>query len=148
MRTAAGHLPGRCHILRFYSFLGGKERLGPAISPASGTGDQKQQYVEAGLLLYDSRAPESDRFSLAPLGNGFGPGWQGQGFPEPGFQQVASLPSIYSGFKEIYQALGGARFVGQALGEARYNPGKARWEQYFRSWLLRLDGDDQVRLMA
>jgi hypothetical protein len=145
----AGTYPVDPLFLDFYNFLGGEERLGPAISAVTGTEVQKQQYVQAGLLLYDSQASESERFNLAPLGNGFTPSDAYQENPSPVFNQTANLPPIYPSFMELYEAIGGARFAGQALAEARYNLEKARWEQYFENLgFYQLDQDEQVRLMA
>ncbi|HLE13864.1 MAG TPA: hypothetical protein VI776_03875 [Anaerolineales bacterium] len=133
----------------FYEYLGGEARLGPAISAAGGSASQKQQFVQAALLVYDSLAPESERFGLAPLGRQFNSGQGRTGGTLEILDGTQGNFRVSPEFLSLYEAIGGARFTGPTLGEARYNPDKARWEQYFENLgFYRLDQDEQVRLMA
>jgi len=135
----------------FYEILGGKDTLGPVISPLFGSGNLKEQYVEAGLMVFDETATGSDRFRLASLGLEFG--ISGPGTPEPmqpGGRYIEGR-LIPAEFLFMYDKLGGARYVGRPLTEARYNPEKQRSEQYFENLgFYRLDQDPtgKVHLMA
>lgn len=118
---------------QFYGYLGGVDMLGPAISPLQEVGALRQQYVEAGLMIYDPQATPSDRFRLAPLGKGIH-------VPEPDVPEPDSTQGRYvaghvidPGFISLYESLGGARFVGRPITDVRHNPAKMRIEQYFEN---------------
>ncbi|HLE13865.1 MAG TPA: hypothetical protein VI776_03880 [Anaerolineales bacterium] len=135
----------------FYEYLGGEAVLGAAISPAIPLGNIQSQYLESALLLYDPLATESDRFTLAPLGVYLG--ISEEPLPDPGQPEVRYTNGhvIYDEFVPFYEQLGGARFVGRPLTEARHNPAKLRIEQYFENLgFYRLQGDPpgKVRLIA
>jgi hypothetical protein len=135
----------------FYSFLGGMSRLGPAISPLQEDGGRKLQYVEAGLMINDPQATESERFRLAPLGLDFDvaePALADPGLPG---QRFVDGHLLFPEFAPFYEQLGGAQYVGRPLMEARYNLSKERFEQYFENLgFYRLDRDPPgtVRLLA
>jgi hypothetical protein len=118
----------------FYANVGGEATLGPPISPLIESGNIKLQYVEAGLMTYDPSAPPSDRFSFAPLGVMMGVAEPP--VPNPGTPGIrySNGHIIYQEFVPFYEELGGARFVGRPLTEARHNPEKRRIEQYFENF--------------
>lgn len=117
----------------FYAAFGGEATLGPPISPIIESGNIKSQYVEAGLLTYDPTAPLSDQFTFAPLGVMMG--IAEPAVPNPRIEGIrySNGHIIYHEFVPFYEELGGARFVGRPLTEARHNPEKKRIEQYFEN---------------
>jgi hypothetical protein len=135
----------------FYDYLGGESVLGQALTPLILSESKKSQYVEAGLMVYDPLATESERHQLAPLGNDFGflePPVEDPG--DPGLRYIDGH-IVYPEFVPFYDRLGGAQFVGRPLTEARHNPEKNRIEQYFENLgFYRLDWDEpgKVRLIA
>lgn len=134
-----------------YDFLGGEALAGPVIAPLVESGDLKTQYIQAGQMVYDPQAPESDRFQLESLGRMFG--IAEQAVPDPGIQGVRYLNGhiILSEFVPMYEKLGGARFVGRPLTEGRHNPESQRIEQYFENLgFYRLENElpGTVHLMA
>jgi hypothetical protein len=135
----------------FYTYLGGEPVLGPAISPAIPFGNIQSQYLESALMLFDPMAAPSERYTLAPLGVYLG--ISEEPVPDPGQPEAryANGHIIYEEFVPFYERLGGARFVGRPLTEARHNPAKLRIEQYFENLgFYRLEGDPpgKVRLIA
>ena len=135
----------------FYDYLGGESVLGRALTPLNLSESQKSQYLEAGLMVYDPLAPESERYQLAPLGTEFGVAEPP--VEEPGDPNVRYVNGhvIFGEFVPFYERLGGAQFVGRPLTEARHNPEKNRIEQYFENLgFYRLDWDEpgKVRLIA
>ncbi len=135
----------------FYEFLGGESVLGPAIAPLQESGNLKTQYVEAGLMVYDPMAVEGERYQLAPLGLSFGV--TEPPVPDPGQPNLRYINGhiIDPDFLSFYEKLGGARFVGRPLTEARHNPEKGRIEQYFENlgfYRLEQDVTNKVFLMA
>lgn len=126
----------------FYAYLGGEPVLGPPISRLIESGNVKSQYVESAQLLFDPLAAPSDRFHLAPLGLMLGVAEPP--VPEPGLpgSRYINGHTIYDEFLPFYDELGGARFVGRPLTEARHNPEKHRIEQYFENLgMYRLDDE-------
>jgi hypothetical protein len=135
----------------FYDYLGGQEVLGPAISPLQEAGSRKQQYVQNGLMVFDPQATRSDRFRLAPLGKNFEVEEPPVPDPEEAELRYINGHIIHPDFLPLYEELGGARFVGLPLTEARHNPAKKRIEQYFENLGIYqvLDGAPGLpRLMA
>jgi hypothetical protein len=134
-----------------YTYLGGEPVLGPAISPLIESGELKSQYVEAGLLTYDPRATESDRFQLAPIGLTLGV--EEPPVPNPGVPGERYLNGhiISPDFLPLYEKLGGARFVGQPLTEANRNPETGRVEQFFENlgfYRIESEPTGQVHLLS
>jgi hypothetical protein len=135
----------------FYESLGGFETLGPALTPLQNSGGLNIQYVQSALLVFDAQAMQADRYRLAPLGIVFGiaePAVPNPGVPD---SRYVNGHVIYADFAPLYEQLGGVRLAGRPLTEARYNPDKARVEQYFENLgFYRLDGDPSgdVRLLA
>jgi hypothetical protein len=128
----------------FYSFLGGLDVLGPAISPKFSHDGKEYQYTAAVLMVYDPSSIDSQRYTIAALG------------VELGVTEAPTNPDapnghkIYQGFSGMYDRLGGNRFVGLPLTEVRYNPEHERVEQYFENmgfYQLENDPDNQVHLL-
>lgn len=135
----------------FYAYLGGADIMGPAISPLKESRGLKVQYVENGLLVYDPLATPSDRFQLAPLGVELG--MDEPAVPDPGLPDGRYIAGhvIDSGFLPFYEKLGGARFAGRPITEARHDLKNRRIEQYFENLgFYRLEDDPagKVRLLA
>ena len=138
----AGGYPVDPLFIEFYTTLGNTLSLGPALTPLRQEGVILKQYVYAGLLLYDPRATESDRFHLAPLGRSFS-------VETPAVENLYQANTRYinghiiqGNFLKLYDALGGARIVGKPLSEEHYNSERLRYEQYFENLgFYRLDDD-------
>jgi hypothetical protein len=128
----------------FYALLGGKHVLGVPISPKFNHKGLEYQYTAAALMVFDPLAPESQRYQLAPIGVELG-------LSEPyASLQADDQGQIYPAFKELYDQLGRARFVGRPLTAVRYNPELDRVEQHFENlgfYQLEADERDQVRLL-
>lgn len=132
----------------FYNVMGGEDVLGPAISPTSNADGKTQQFVEAGLLVFDPQAPESARFHLAPLGNDLGVNEEADNPIAGGKGRIISGYLVIAEILDVYESLGGARFVGKPITEARYNESKGRVEQYFENLgFSKLDKEKKIRLM-
>ncbi len=135
----------------FYSFLGGREILGPAISPLEELGDVKRQYVEAGMMVFNPNAIGSERYQLSPLGLDFGVATPGMHSASDGEARIIDGHVIFSKFIPMYDKLGGARFVGRPITEARYDPENGRFLQYFENlgfYILDSDKTESIRLLA
>ena len=135
----------------FYEILGGVAVLGPALTPLIDGDSVKSQYVEAGLMVFDPFAPESEQYRLADLGVSLGISDHGVPKPDRPGVRYANGHIIYKDFIPLYEKLGGARFVGLPLTEARHNPEKGRFEQYFANLgFYRLDQEPgaEVHLLA
>lgn len=126
----------------FYAYFGEVISLGPAITPLFEEDNLKKQYVEAGLIVYDPGDRESGKYRLFPLGNDFG--IAEPPVDDPGLQESRFINGhvVYGDFLNLYEQLGGARFVGLPLTEARHNTERGRVEQYFENLgFYRLDDD-------
>lgn len=134
----------------FYAFFGGEAKLGPVISQANQVGSQVHQYVQAGLMVYDPEAPEAERYRWAPLGEGFEV--REEPVTDPGGDaRFINGHTVYPGFEAKFDELGGVRFVGEPLFEARYSLAHGRIEQYFGNlgfYILDEDTAQEVRLIA
>ena len=134
-----------------YSYLGGEKIIGPAITPLKNEGNLKTQFVEAGLMVYDPLATPSERYRMAPLALGFKVSEPGLRTPTEPSTRVVDGHLIFRKFLPFYERLGGARFVGRPLTEARYNFEKERIEQYFENlgfYILDNDVSQTVQLLA
>jgi hypothetical protein len=135
----------------FYEYLGGIEVMGPAISPLKESRNLKIQYVENGLMVYDPLATPSDRFQLAPLGVDLGMDEPAAPDPDLPDRRYIAGHVIDPGFLPFYEKLGGARFAGRPITEARHDLKNRRIEQYFENLgFFRLEDDPtgKVRLLA
>ncbi len=106
----------------FYNFLGGKDILGEAISPAQDDDGVFSQYVVNGLMMFDPQAPAARKFQLGALGTKFGIDSSG-----------AADGAVAAPFEQLYDQLGGEVFVGKPLTGQVYNSEKNRSEQYFEN---------------
>ena len=134
----------------FYTMFGGERVLGPAIARPNQVGRQVHQYVQAGLMVFDPKAPETEHFRWAPLGEGFG--IREEPVTNPGGNaRFINGHSVYPAFEDLFDDLGGVRLVGEPLIEARYNLEKKRIEQYFGNlgfYILDDDSSQQIHLLA
>jgi hypothetical protein len=105
-----------------YGFLGGKNVLGAAISPAKAVNGVVSQYFVAGLIIFDPYAPAKQRFQLGGLAKDFG-------IISPSESELG----VAAPFQAFYDQLGGAAFVGLPLTGQVYNDDKKRSEQYFEN---------------
>jgi hypothetical protein len=132
----------------FYSYLGGKNILGPVISPAIKEGNLTVQFIEAGKMVFDPQAPAKNRFTLAALGKIMDINEPPVPPPTQPGVHYACGHIIYPDFIALYESLG-ERNVGCPLTEARYNPFRKRYEQFFENLgLYRLEGSIEVRLLS
>jgi len=132
----------------YYQYLGGEDRLGPAISPARTEGFATTQYVKAGKLIFDSSALSSSKFRLASLGlemDVLEPP-----VPAPQNPQIAYIDghTLLPEFQRLFEQLG-PDTVGKPLTEPRFNLIRNRYEQYFENLgFYRLEGSPNVYLLA
>jgi hypothetical protein len=132
----------------FYQAMGGEETLGPVISRSERLNSQTQQYTESSLMVFDPLEPMSTRFRLAPLGVSLGVAegdLLGKAYNDG---RIINGHLVIADFLEIYEDLGGARFVGQPISEALFNAEKQRVEQYFENLgFYQLDGQSKIHFM-
>jgi hypothetical protein len=132
----------------FYLTLGGEETLGPAISLATSQEDQTRQYLESGLMIFDPQAADSSRFTLAPLGLELGMGEGNLSGSNKDSGRMINGYLVNAEFLDLYESLGGSRFVGRPISEAHHNTAKRRVEQYFENLgFYQLDSETKIRLM-
>ena len=132
-RPAEGTYQVDPRFREFYNHLGGNQRLGPAISEMREFNQYQVQFTTAALMVYDRQAGANQHFSLAPLGLELGV--SEPPVPPPVGSEVPYVNGhvIYNKFLPVYEELGGARFVGFPITEAKYNPEFHRLEQYFEN---------------
>ncbi len=132
----------------YYQYLGGEDRLGPAISPARAEGFATSQFLQAGKLVFDSTAPASSKFRLAPLGLEMDV--REPPVPAPQNPEISYIEghTLLPEFHRLFEQLG-AETVGKPLTEPRYNLIRKRYEQYFENLgFYRLEGSPNVYLLA
>ena len=147
---AAATYPVETVFEEFYRFLGGAERMGPALSPIIYEGEVQKQYLRNGLLVFDPSLPPSEQYSLAPIGASLGV--RDEPLNNPGLPGTLFVEGyiIYEGFADLYQAMGGQRYVGLPLTGVRFLAEQNRVEQYFENlgfYLNLADEDASVKLM-
>ena len=133
-----------------YDTLGGREILGDAITTLRDFHDEEGNHYQFqvtvnAVLLYDFQAPTSQRFTLFPVGYGFGIQEPGV-FPEDeNKDHYDNGHVIYDEFRSLYDRLGRARYVGTPLTGVQYNPEKKRTEQYFSNLGFFIPENDPTR---
>ncbi|KAA3646126.1 MAG: hypothetical protein DWQ07_07825 [Chloroflexi bacterium] len=116
-----------------YDQLGGMTHLGPAISESIPSSNQVKQYLQAGLLVYDPNLPPPQQVYFEPLGAQLGYGDPAVPAPADSSQLYVNGHVIHADFVELYNQLGGRRYVGNPLTEAHENADKGRLEQHFEN---------------
>lgn len=132
----------------FYSAMGGVDIMGPVISPVKNVEGQTRQYLESGLMVFDPRSSESERFSLAPLGVDLGVN-QGVILQSSGNRgRVINGHFVTADFLDFYEQLGGARFVGKPISDLMFITAKGRVEQYFENLgFYKHENENNIHLM-
>lgn len=135
----------------FYEQLGGKDIMGPAISPVFVSGYVKYQYSRAGLFVYDPQMADLRNFSLAPIGLDLSIKEPPEPQPENDSERYVGGHIIPPEFIEMYERLGGVSIVGSPITGVHYNPTNKRMEQYFENlgfYLLEDQPSTGVGLLA
>lgn len=131
----------------FFDYWGGEAVFGKAISPEIAEGRTRFQWVETGKIVFDPQAPVDQKFSMAPLGLQMGVEEPAIAPPEQPELHYIGGHTIHPDFWPMYEKLG-ANVVGKPLTEARKNPVRKRYEQYFENLgFYRLEGQMDVRLL-
>ena len=130
----------------FYGYHGGQARLGKAISGELYDGPIISQWLETGKMIFDPGA-EIEKFYLEPLGKQMGVETPAVKPPtEPDLHYIGGH-IIHPNFWPLYEILG-ANMVGMPLTEAKYNPVRRRYEQYFENMgFYRLVGQPDIHLL-
>jgi hypothetical protein len=128
-----GTFPVDPQFREFYNELGGVEMLGPAISPLHTYNHYRIQFSVAALLIYNTQAETSSRFSLAPLGLELGVAEPHVSPPDDQTIPYVGGHAIHPEFFPLFRELGGGKFVGAPITEKHYNPEEERLEQYFEN---------------
>jgi len=130
----------------YYDELGGEEILGPAISPSFSEGNNKYQYVQSALLVFNPNDPSGQRIQLAPLGMEMNVAEPGVQRPDRPNVRYIDGHIIYPEFVVLYEKLGGARHTGRPISEVHYNPDIKRYEQFFENvGMYILESDPEVK---
>ena len=135
----------------YYDELGGEEILGPAISPSFSEGNNKYQYVQSALLVFNPNDPSGQRIQLAPLGMEMNVAEPGVQRPDRPNVRYIDGHIIYPEFVVLYEKLGGARHTGRPISEVHYNPDIKRYEQFFENvgmYILESDPEGKPHLLA
>jgi hypothetical protein len=133
-----------------YDRLGGVDILGFPINEALSYNGFAQQYTENALLIYDSSAPATQQFSLAPLGLEFyhpDPPLTNNGAYVKGTQNGLI---VYKRFTNLFHQLDGTRYVGRPISQPFYDPENQRIVQYFENlgfYTSAVDPTDAVHLL-
>ena len=114
----------------FYSSAGGRDLLGPALSPVFTSGNIEYQYVSAGLMYHDPAQPPAQQFGFYPIAEKF---WNISGLQDPPPADT-SAPylnghTIWEDAWLLYNRLG-SNVVGLPLTGVITNNEKQRYEQY------------------
>jgi hypothetical protein len=128
----------------FYESLGGESVLGPPISVMYEERGQKLQFTAATLMVFDPLANESERFTLAPLGNAMNVSAPPLAPTSPNGHE------IYPGFITLFRQLGGTRITGKPLTSVIADPANKRIIQYFENvgfYQLETDPPDTAKLL-
>ncbi|MBN2548940.1 MAG: hypothetical protein JXB15_07270 [Anaerolineales bacterium] len=132
----------------FYLRLGGEELLGPPISTEMSEDGKIVQYVPAGKMIYDPKAPFTRLFQFAPIESVYSvrqPEVPPPSDPRLHYRCGHIIPSE---FWELFTRLG-EELVGCPLSELIYNEDQNRYEQYFENLgFYMVKGTTQVRLLA
>lgn len=135
----------------FYKARGGRNTLGPAISPVFNKDNKIYQYTVASLLVYDRAAPEGERVSFSPLGRDMAIyELPSEDAPKPG-ERYQSGYKIFDKFVPLYDRIGGAAVTGEPMTGVYRNTVRDRYEQYFENlgfYWLEGDRDNAVHLLA
>ncbi len=130
-----------------YNHLGGVEEAGVAISAPLKNGSTTQQYLETALLIYDSAAPISSKFQIAPLGLELGIREPPVPVPQVSSIHYVEGHTIAPEFYEFYDTLK-PYIVGKPLTEPRYHLVRKRYEQFFENiGFYREEGSTEVHLL-
>ncbi len=136
----------------FYQNLGGKELLGPAISPLFTHENIVCQYTENTLMCFNNLAEDPYRLYLFGLANTFEiEPFEDSFIDNTSQDRIINNIAIYEEFQPLYDRLYGSRYVGKPLTPVRYNPYKQRIEQYFENvgfYRLLDDPPGEVHLLS
>ncbi len=116
-------------FLRFWERYGGLSTFGPAIEAPLSDGPFLRQIFLNAELIYD---PQSAEVSLVPLGWELGLAEPPIAPPDEGGRYFASTGhTLFPGFSQAYEELGGASVVGAPISEIQVRDG--RIEQHFEN---------------
>jgi len=113
----------------YYTTLGGKDLLGPAISEMFPYNNSQCQYVVSALLCVDP----NDHAFLYPLGPTLISAQSTATEPPASTSLVVGGIPVYEEFIPLYKGLSGASVIGLPLAQARMNYTRQRVEQYFEN---------------
>ncbi len=136
---------------KFYGQVGGRETIGPAITPIFEKDSIFYQYTIGALMMYDPQNSPDQPYRLAPLGLDLGI----YEAPIPKPDQINGMyidgHVINERFLPLYERMGGGSVVGKPLTEVYKNENKNRWEQYFENvgfYWIEGDSTGSVYLLA
>lgn len=136
---------------KFYQQVGGRETLGPAITPIFEHESIFYQYTIGALMMYDPQYSSDQRFRLAPLGLDMGVYEVPVPIPDQVNGRYVDGHVIDEKFVPLYERMGGRSVVGKPLTEVYKNADKNRYEQYFENigfYWIEGDASDAVYLLA
>jgi hypothetical protein len=116
----------------FYADLGGRDVIGPALSPKYESGGLYYQITSKLMLRYNPNAASLNRVGLVPLGPEMGIIEPALPYPENPGDNFRNGHYIWEEIIPWYERWGQA-IVGLPLTEVRYNAELKRYEQYFEN---------------
>lgn len=129
-------------FLDLYEALGGSDVFGIPISPPFSEEEITYQYLAAGLFSYNAAAPLQEQIMLEPIGRELD-----TVFSLSTTISSSEIISVYPGFEEFYQKLGGEIIVGKPITAIQHNDDQGRIEQHFENLgIYQLDSDPQDRI--
>jgi hypothetical protein len=128
-----GGIPIAPEFEAFMRDKGFKQAAGPALEPPAREGSLTRQLFLAVELQYDPSAPPDQRVFLSPLGLRLGLGEPP--VPPPSHSEgryfSSSGHSVYPGFLQLYESVGGEAVLGAPIAEVKFQGGKIF--QYFEN---------------
>jgi len=134
----------------FYEMLGGKDIIGPAISPTFSFANHTYQYTDKACMEYNPSAEEGEKFRLAALGLDLNLDDPPVAPPDEQNKVYINGHVVHDAFLSTFRNLG-TKYAGFPLSEVHYNAEKKRYEQYFANlgfYWNETDPPEEVKLLS
>lgn len=142
--TTPDPIPVEMLFREFYGLRGGEKVLGKAISPIFERNGMQYQILENAIMVYKPSEPPGEQFDFEPVANNFG--IKDVGYAGLSISNQVNLGGlvIYDRFINVFESMGGVRFVGYPLTHVRKNDEAGRYEQFFEKMGFYILYDDPV----
>jgi len=117
----------------FYNRLGGQVVLGLALQPADEKDGILSQYTEGGLMIYNPKLLDVQKYSLAPLGVSLIIQPKKSDLPSQEGAVVINGYVVYSKFVDLYEIFDMTRYAGNPLSQPMADADTGQIIQYFEN---------------